>query len=99
MITESWPFADPPNIAVIANRKVVLDGEWISYVSHDIDDGGWQFHCNHTGDLTEADAAVVSLQEILSLDAMVAKLADLPVGWHAWRDSKAAAWQRAETMA
>ena len=36
----------------------------------------------------EKDAAVVSLHNIVQLDPTVADLADLPLGWHAWRDSR-----------
>ena len=38
-----WPFAEPPNLAVIVNRKIIHEGDWIAYVSHDADDDGWQF--------------------------------------------------------
>lgn len=95
MTREKWPFSDPPNVAVIANKKIVLDHELIAYVSHDIDDGGWQFHIASSQDLTESDAIVVSLKNIISIDPTVALLADLPLGWHAWRSSKKEAWQRA----
>ena len=35
-----WPFPDPPNLAVIVNRKIFQDGDRIEYVSHDADDTG-----------------------------------------------------------
>jgi hypothetical protein len=63
-----WPFPDPPNLAVIVNSKIVHDGDWIAYVSRDLDDGGWQFHTNEPGPPKETDAVVVSLREILELD-------------------------------
>lgn len=91
---KAWPFKDPPNVAVIANRKIFTDGGWIAYVSHDEDDGGWQFHISEAGPPKEADAFVVGLNEIVELDESVMELADLPLGWHAWRDSKTSPWQR-----
>jgi hypothetical protein len=94
--TGSWPFSDPPNVAVIANRKIIFNGAWIAYVSHDLDDNGWQFHVE-AEELTEKNAAVVSLKNILDRDPTVALLADLPPGWHAWRASGSTAWLRAET--
>lgn len=94
MKTAQWQFNESPNMAVIANRKIVLDGEWIAYVSHDSDDGAWQFHTNQPEPVSEGDAMMVSLQSIVRLDPTVLNLADLPLGWHAWRASKEAAWQR-----
>ena len=93
-----WPFPDPPNLAVIVNRKILYRGEWIAYVSHDDDDGGWQFHTDEPGPPNESDAAVVGLGKIVELDQSIAELADLPPGWHAWRESRASAWQRARTV-
>ncbi|NML35491.1 hypothetical protein [Paraburkholderia antibiotica] len=99
MTSSKWAFADPPNVAVIANRKIVYAHEWIAYVSHDSDDGAWQFHTNDPEPPMESDAVVVSLQSIVNLDPSVAKLADLPLGWHAWRGSKDEQWQRAKMIA
>jgi hypothetical protein len=92
-----WQFSDPPNVAVIVNRKIVDGAGWIAFASHDAPDGGWQFHTNDPGGIKESDAAVVSLHNIVQADPSVVELADLPVGWHAWRDSKDASWQRAQT--
>jgi hypothetical protein len=91
---EPWPFEDPPNVAVIAVRKI-LDGScWIAQVFHVADDGGWLFHTNEPGPPRVADAVVVGLGEIVRLDQTVRELADLPLGWCAWRESEDAPWQR-----
>ena len=90
-----WPFEDPPNVAVIANRKIVDGSRWVAYVTHDEDDGGWQFHTDEPGPPREADALVVGLSTIVALDESVAELADLPLGWCAWRSAEDAPWQRA----
>jgi hypothetical protein len=90
-----WKFGSPPNLAVIAHRKIVFAGDVIRYASHDADDGGWQFL---NGELvTEADAAVVSLQDIVDLDRSIEELADLPEGWYAERDSMGSPWRRAKS--
>jgi hypothetical protein len=68
---------------------------WIALVSHDEDDGGRQFLSLETGPLKEGDAVIVSLRKILRLDPSIAELADLPLGWRAWRRSKDSPWQRA----
>jgi hypothetical protein len=98
MHSDNWPFSEPPNVAVFTTKRVVFKKSWIANVSHDSDDGSWQFQDEQSVQLTPEDASVVSLQEILDLDPSVALLADLPLGWRAWRSSKEAAWQRAEAL-
>lgn len=96
MKEQTWPFSDPPNLAVIANRNIISGQAWIAYVSHDSDDGGWQFHTDQTEPIDESSATVVSLRNILELDSSIDQLADLPLGWYAWREASDAPWQRAK---
>ncbi len=42
----------------------------------------------------ESDARVVSLVSMVESDPTLHDLADLPVGWHAWREGKGHAWSR-----
>ena len=98
MTTLQRQFNDPPNVAVIANRRILSDGDWIAYVLHDSHDGAWQFHTNQPGPVSGGDAVLVSLQSIVKFDPTVLALADLPLGWHAWRNSKEASWQRARQI-
>lgn len=89
----SWPFKDAENTAVFTSKKIIGGNDWIQYVAHDADDGAWQFHpCG--GSTPEHDAAVVSLKSIVALDNSLLGLADLPLGWHAWRKSKSSSWER-----
>jgi hypothetical protein len=92
-IEEDWPFDDPPNVAVITTRQVTERRAPILYVSHHADDGGWQFHTGAPP--VEEDARVVALREIWRLDPSVGELADLPLGWQAWRDTVLGSWRRA----
>jgi hypothetical protein len=39
---EDWPFDQTPNTGAITVRSV-LEGDPVLYVSHDLDDAGWQF--------------------------------------------------------
>jgi hypothetical protein len=87
-----WPFADQPNTASITTRQV-LEGAPILLVTHDADDGGWQFLCGTTDD--PADGRIVGLGGIYKRDASVGELADLPEGWRAWRASAGQPWRRA----
>ena len=87
-----WPFADPPNVAVITVTQVLRQGMPVVYVSHDEDDGGWQFL--HGGSVTSADAMVVGLKEMIRHDPSLAELADLPLGWCAERQTMGSKWNR-----
>ena len=92
MMSTPWPFEEPENTAVFTSKKIVFGDHWIEYVTHDADDGAWQFH--PSDGTTEQDAAVVGLKEIVVLDESVLSLADLPLGWHAWRESRCSPWVR-----
>lgn len=94
---EKWKFNDPENVAVITSKKIAAEGEWIKHVSHDEDDGAWQFHSSEGGAI-EAEAVLVSLRSIVQADPSIELLADLPIGWHAWRDSRDSEWQREQIM-
>ena len=90
---DDWPFENTPNTAVITTRQV-LDGASILHVTHDAEDGSWQFHAG--GPVTEADAKIVGLGWICSKDPTLLELADLPEGWQANRDRVGAPWRREE---
>ena len=89
-----WMFEDAPNVAVVTTRSIVRDGAWIAHVSHDADDGSWQFHDSAPVDPLAEDAMVVALGSMVLRDPALDGLADLPAGWRAWRDGPAAPWQR-----
>ena len=87
-----WPFADLKNVAVITLKSIVKSGKPILHVAHDADDGTWQFLDAST--VSEANASVVSLEEITRIDPTVMELADLPVGWYADRSALGESWRR-----
>jgi hypothetical protein len=91
-LVPDWPFEDPPNTAAITTRLVLDDGAPILLVTHDLEDGGWQFLCGTTDDT--AEARVVGLGRICARDPSLRELADLPEGWRAWRADASAPWQR-----
>jgi hypothetical protein len=93
-MTDPWPFDDAEKTAVFTSKRIIEGSDWIYYVTHDADDGAWQFH-PYSGLTPEQEAAVVSLKTIVELDGSVCLLADLPCGWHAWRATKSASWIRA----
>lgn len=87
-----WPFEDLPNVAVITSTDILNHGKPILFVSHDADDGAWQFHTGE--DLSIDRAATVALARIVALDPSVKELADLPLGWIATRQTLTASWVR-----
>jgi hypothetical protein len=91
----SWPFADPPNVAVFVSPGILASKDFIYYVCRDEDDGAWSFHPKG-GRMSVDDAKVVSLQSVVDRDPSIAELADLPRGWCAWREDARSAWQRAK---
>lgn len=92
-----WKFSDPPNVAVFVDRGIFRRDDWIAHVSHDDEDGSWQFHNSEPGPVEEGDIMLVGLQEVAHRDESILELADLPEGWHAWRSSKSSPWQRAKS--
>ena len=42
-MADDWPFTDPENLAVFTLARVVRGESPILRVTHDEDDGGWQF--------------------------------------------------------
>lgn len=79
---DHWLFSDSPNSAVFTIQQIVKQGQPILRVSHD-EDGSWQFLS--WGIPAETDAMIVSLAYIVSIDPAVKQLADIPLGWRAWR--------------
>ena len=76
-----FPFYDAPNTATITCCHILENGEPILYVSHDEDDGMWQFLCGKAHETDEAK--LVSLKSVFDLDNSVGILKDMPCGYYA----------------
>jgi hypothetical protein len=90
--TDDWPFDQPENCAVFTTTHVMQDGEDITYVSHDLEDHGWQFH--YSGEKDSSEAMIVSLKNVVEHDPSVLEVADLPPGWIAIRAHRGAPWEK-----
>ena len=75
----------------LVTTQVFEQTEPILHAVHD-GDGDWQFFGSTDGTLE--NAKIVALREAVELDPSVLQLADLPVGWHAVRDSVKSTWKR-----
>jgi hypothetical protein len=90
--TDSWPFDQPRNCAVIVTGEVFARTEPILHVTHDSDDHGWQFAgLTYSG---PEKAKVISLSEVVRMGSSLLELSKLPVGWHAWRHAEKEPWIR-----
>lgn len=90
----SWPFADPPETEVITLGRILKGDAPLRLVTHDEDDGSWQFLDGEQ--VFEEDAALVSLGFMATLEPGILELGDLPIGWCARRDTPEGPWHRAE---
>ncbi len=93
MITQSWPFTETENTACFTQRQIVNHGRPMLLVAHDADDGCWQF-LDGSDNLKVADGVLVTLATMVQRDPTLADVADLPLGWMAWREDAGADWQR-----
>ena len=86
-----YPFHDTPNTACFVCRHI-LDGERpILFVSHDLDDGMWEFMCGDKH--SEEDLRIIGMGEAFELDESIGLLAELPYGWCAERETKDSEWK------
>jgi hypothetical protein len=85
-------FTEKRNVAVFTLRQIIHSNKPILFVSHEIEDGAWQFL---TGEVvSESDLMIVELEEILEHDQTLNALFDLPEGWEATRNSINEKWIR-----
>jgi hypothetical protein len=85
-------FDQPHNRATFTMRQVLDGSEPILLVSHEADDGSWQFI--GSTDACVEDCRVVCLECMVAHDPSVLEIADLPPGWQAVRRSPGHPWQR-----
>lgn len=86
-----FPFKEAPNTACLVCKHVLDKEKTILYVSHDEDDGMWQFMCGDQH--KEDDAEIVSLYSVFMLDQSIGELADMPCGYYAERQLEEGNWK------
>lgn len=86
-----WKFPDPPHTGVFLSAAVNSGAESVTYVSHDIEDGAWQF----LGDsMSDGNAVVCCFHHPVDKDRSLEELADLPLGCWAERTGPGQPWTR-----
>ena len=85
-------FETPHDTAVFTTKFVLDDNKTITYVTHELKDGAWQFFSDDSFDNFEEVAKIVGLQEIFDMDESLLKIADLPLGFYATRKDKFDNW-------
>lgn len=84
-----WPFSDPVNTAAFTTTRVLREGLPVLLVTHD-EDGDWQFMCTTTN--SPEDGLIICLGCAYERDKTIGEVADLPVGWQAWREYVGGPW-------
>jgi hypothetical protein len=87
-----WKFTDLPHTGVFTTKRVMSGDDPVTRVFHDVEDGAWQFH--GPDESKTEDLAYVCFHHIVDKDPSIEGLADLPVGWCAWRKDATAPWVR-----
>ena len=78
--------------AVFTTKFVLEDKRTITYVTHDSEDGAWQFFSDDQFDDFEIVAKIVGLREIMDIDPTLAELINMEPGHVATRKNKADKW-------
>ncbi len=91
----NWKFPDHPHARVFLSETVQNGTEPVTFVSHDAEDGAWQF----LGDSMSDSGGVIScFHHPIDRDPSLAELADLPSGWYAERGKFGEPWIRRKRM-
>jgi hypothetical protein len=85
-------FKEKDNTAVFTTKFVIKEGKDITLVTHEKEDGAWQFFSNDSFDNFEDVAMVVGLGEIIKIDSSLTEVSDMPKGYFAQRKFKGDKW-------
>ena len=88
----NWTFPDAPSTRVFLSQAVFEKVEAVTYVSHDFEDGAWQF----LGDSMSGNKPPVisCFSHPIEDDPTLNELSDLPLGWWAERQASGESWVR-----
>lgn len=92
-----WKFPSSPRSGAYVSKAVHEGLEPVTYVSHELSDGVWQFVGDSPNEGREF--VLVCLHHPIDEDPSLTELADLPCGWYAERDAPGEPWRRGELLA
>ena len=87
----NYKFKEPETTACFTCDHILNKQRPILYVSHDDEDGGWQFLCGHE-EHSEENAKVISLKQATEIDESINYLYEMPLGYGAERTSVEDTW-------
>ncbi len=87
-----FQFSEPKNTACMTCSHVLSDQSPILFVTHDEDDGMWQFMCGAESH-SDADAKIISMLEAVEIDPSVNALYEMPPGVGAERETINSEWK------
>jgi hypothetical protein len=87
-----FKFFEKRNLAVFVTKQIFKGNKPILYVSHDSEDGDWQFLTEDT--ITNEEIMIVSLEEVVKQDPTINELFNLARGQFATRDFTGGKWLR-----
>jgi len=86
-------FKEPANTACVMCKHVLREHLPILCVSHEQDDGTWQFLCYvRDHDIGNNDFLLVALHTATDLDPTIDQISDLPLGFIATRTAVGQPW-------
>ena len=87
----TFAFKDAPETACIVCQHVLDGKNPITFISHDKEDGMWQFLCSE--DHILEDVRLISLAEAFQIDESINQVADLPCGCVVERTEDKGRWK------
>lgn len=78
------------NTYVFSTKGIVENNVCINYIVHD-EDGDWQF-LNLEEDLTEDNARLLSLEEVIDMDNSIENVLKMDMGFYAIKSESTNAW-------
>lgn len=90
-----WEFQNLADTVVLANRWILEDFAWVFLVRR-TQAGHWEFHPIDHLDRPRSELIPTTLGRVVSLDPTLAGVAELPCGWHAWRQTPNTCWDWCE---
>lgn len=88
-----YKFNDPKDTACFVCNHVFNQERAILFVTHEAEDGFWQFLCGHNDHSHDNDYKVISIEQATVIDESINDLYEMPLGSGATRESQSNKWE------